>query len=332
MKLRHILIISFIVIFGTLVVADEPSPAKSARQGIFVAVGYGGRRMTSRDGLTWQNVQQWAQKGADDWNNLIGVVYGKGKFVAVGGGGWSLDTQAGHILVSTDGVEWREVKKMQFRVAPILFDGKRFVAGGPNRQLVWSDDGENWSAGAQVELPKELPGWAMWFRKSAACPGTFVFIGNANKDQKTWWCLTTHDGQTVASFAVDLPEVKSVVYGAGKFLLVGPDAVYTSADGQKWNKEPGSPADTFREAIWTGKEFLLNAKQASYTSADGLTWKPQGKPIPCGLLWSDGSLYLGTSWAGKMYSSIDGLTWTKGEQPKPDMGINQIAYGVPETR
>jgi hypothetical protein len=67
--------------------------------GIYVAVGYGGRRMTSRDGQTWENVTQWADKGADDWNNLIGLAYGKGKFVCVGGGGWSRDTQAGHILV-----------------------------------------------------------------------------------------------------------------------------------------------------------------------------------------------------------------------------------------
>src|SRR5436305_12472051 len=82
-----------------------------AADGLYVAVGYGGRRMTSTDGKTWENVQQWADKGADDSNNLMSVAFGKGKFVCVGGGGWTRDTQAGHILLSTDGKEWRAVAK-----------------------------------------------------------------------------------------------------------------------------------------------------------------------------------------------------------------------------
>lgn len=318
---------------SSFAVADEP--IKGARPGIFVAVGYGGRRMISHDGINWEHVQQWADKGADDWNNLISIAYGKGKFVAVGGGGWSRDTQAGHILVSTDGIEWREVKKVQFRISPILFDGSRFVAGAPDHQVLWSDDGENWSPGAKIEVPAGLPAWAMWFRgaavksRTASSAGTYVFCGNANKDQKTWWCLTTHDGQTAASFAADLPEVRRIVFGADKFLIVSTDSLHTSPDGQKWTKIPTAPTDKFRDAIWTGKEFLLNGKDSCYTSPDGLTWTAKGKPSPCGLVWSDGSIYIGTGWPGQMFSSVDGLTWTKGEKPKPEMGVNQIAYGVP---
>jgi hypothetical protein len=314
---------------GTGADADDAPPAKAALPRLFVAVGYGGRRMSSMDGINWENVQQWADKGADDSNKLISVVFGKGKFLAVGGGGWSRETQAGHILVSVDGANWREVKKMPFRVSPILFDGNRFVAGGPDRQLLWSDDGESWIAGAQVELPKEIPKWAFWFRHGASAPGAFVFVGNADKGQKTWWCLTTHDGKTAASFATDLPEVKSVQFGAGKFLLVSADALYTSADGQKWTREETAPADSFRGVVWTGREFFLTGKQSTYTSADGLAWKPFGKPSPCNVLWSDGSLFIGSGWPGQMWHSTDGLKWTKDAQPMPGMGINQIAYGMP---
>ncbi|HWE02972.1 MAG TPA: hypothetical protein VG326_11245 [Tepidisphaeraceae bacterium] len=319
--------LTMIAFFSAVVVGD--TPASSVRPGVFVAVGYGGRRMSSRDGMTWQNVQQWVDKGEDDSNNLISVVFGKGKFVAVGGGGWSRDTQAGHILISTDGAKWREVKKMQFRISPILFDGSRFVAGAPDKQLIYSDDGENWSLGAKVELPKELPGWAFWFRHAAASPGNFVFMGNANKDQKTWWCFTSHDGQTTASFSVDLPPVRSLCFGGGKFLLVSTDALYTSGDGQRWTRGAASPADAFDRVVWTGKEFYLTAKKGTYTSPDGVAWKPLGKPIPCGILWTDGSLFLGSGWPGKMFASTDGIKWEKGEQPMPGLGINQIAYGVP---
>lgn len=311
--------------------AAEPAPAKDARPGLFVAVGYGGRRMSSLDGITWQNVQQWAQKGEDDSNNLISIAYGKGKFVAVGGGGWSRDSQAGHVLVTTDGATWREVKKMPFRIAPIMFEGGRFVAGAPDHQVIWSDDGETWNLGAKIEVSKEIPGWAIWFRRGVAGNGTFVFTGNANKDQKTWWCLTTHDGQSVASFATDLPEVKGLAFGAGKFLLTSTDGVHTSPDGKTWKLEPASPTDKLGNVVWTGKEFFLSGKQGTYTSPDGVSWTPFGtKPIPCNVVWSDGKLFIGTGWPGKMWSSTDGQKWTQGLQPLPPMGVNQIVYGVPQ--
>src|SRR5271165_2966513 len=105
LHLRFLIALPLLALLGFSLdaVADEPAPVKENRPGIFVAVGYGGRRMSSRDGITWQNVLQWADKGADDSNNLISIAFGKGKFVAVGGGGWSRDSQAGHVLVSTDG-------------------------------------------------------------------------------------------------------------------------------------------------------------------------------------------------------------------------------------
>src|SRR4051812_37274961 len=157
----------------SLLVAAVPA---FAAEPLYVAVGYGGRRMTSRDGQTWENVQQWSDKGADDSNNLMSIAYGHGKFVCVGGGGWSRETQAGHILVSTDGRDWREVGKYPFRVNPILFGDGRFIVGGPTRNLLWSLDGETWTDGPKVELPTGFPGYAFWFRRGAAGHGLFVFM------------------------------------------------------------------------------------------------------------------------------------------------------------
>ncbi|MBC7529655.1 MAG: hypothetical protein H7308_19175 [Chthonomonadaceae bacterium] len=54
--------------------------------GIFVAVGYGGRRKSSEDGIRWQNDTKWAADGDDDDNCLFSIVFAQGKFVAVGGG------------------------------------------------------------------------------------------------------------------------------------------------------------------------------------------------------------------------------------------------------
>jgi hypothetical protein len=294
--------------------------------GLYVAVGYGGRRMTSRDGQTWENVQQWADKGADDWNNLIGLAYGKGKFVCVGGGGWSRDTQAGHILVSTDGKDWREVAKYPFRVSPVLFFGDRFVAGGPSKQLLWSVDGEKWNEGETVKLPPELPGWAFWFRSAAAGNGLFVFMGNANKDQKTWWCLTSRDGQKIESLSLTAQGRRGLAFGAGKFIAVEPDGLFASSDAQTWQPVPNPPQDEFKGILWTGKLFLLTGKAQVYSSLDGLAWKPFGKAPPGNIVSAGDTGFIATGWPGKMFFSADGQTWKPTGQPEPPMGINKVVY------
>ena len=165
---------------------DAPVSPKKAPAGIFVAVGYGGRRMSSRDGIHWENVQQWDDRSKDDSNNLCSLVYGKGKFVAVGGGGALKDAPqvGGHILVSSDGAHWRETKTMRFRISPILFAAGRFVAGGPGNQLLWSLDAESWSEGAKFQPPREMRNWNFFFRRGIAGNDTFIFAGNAGPDQK----------------------------------------------------------------------------------------------------------------------------------------------------
>src|SRR6478609_2757018 len=92
---------------------------------LWLAVGYGGRRMISTDGKTWEITAEWAQPGADDSNNLMSAVWARNQFVVVGGGGGG-PTSAGHILVSKDGREWKEVHTDKARVNPVLFGADRF--------------------------------------------------------------------------------------------------------------------------------------------------------------------------------------------------------------
>ncbi len=260
--------------------------------GIFVAVGGGGRRMISRDGQTWTDAQEWSDKWADDSNLLHWVTGGLGKFVASAGGGWSKAAQAGHIVVSTDGKDWREVAKFPNRISPVLFSGDHFVAagGGDGTALRWSLDGEKWEAGATQKdfvasqnaptadgsaLP---PLKGVNFRRGAAGNGVFLFTGDAS--EKTNWQLTTRDGKTIASFARGTPQCGSVAFGAGKFGLAGREGIFTSADARKWQREPGSPADEMWRVEWSGREFFAIGKKAIYRSADGATWTRVTQPEP----------------------------------------------------
>ena len=119
---------------------------------LWLAFGYGGRRMISTDGLKWEITAEWAQPGGDDSNNLMSGVFAQEKFVVVGGGGGG-KTGGGHILVSKDGRDWRETHTDKSRINPIVFGNGRFIVGTssyPSGKLLWSKDAETWTAGAAM--------------------------------------------------------------------------------------------------------------------------------------------------------------------------------------
>ncbi|MFH5802683.1 hypothetical protein [Alienimonas sp. DA493] len=308
-------------------VAPAAEPADAGEQ--WVAVGYGGRRMISEDGKHWTITEEWAVDGKDDSNNLMGIARGQGKYVVVGGGGWSRDTQAGHILVSEDGRTWREVYQAPNRVNPIVFgpnvdENGRFVAGGPNRTLLWSDDGETWHEGAAIPAD-DFPGWAMWFRHGAYGNGTFVFLGEGGKNKEFYWAVNSKDGAE-ARFRRDLPHLKGLAFGAGRFVAVGPGVIAASEDGWNWTTRQRPEADKFSWIVWTGEQFLIGGGTQSYSSADGLAWaphplKPRGK-----LVWSDGARFISTGWPGKMFYSEDGTKWEQAPELTPN-GINKVLRG-----
>jgi len=284
---------------------------------LFVGVGYGGRRVASSDGKKWDITAEWIEKGADDSYNLMGIAYGLGKFVAVGGGGWTKDTQAGHILVSTDGRDWREVHKEPFRVNPIIFGNGRFMVGGPDRTLLWSTDGEKWEKGAQAAADG-FPGWAMWFRNGAHGNGTYVFMGECGAKKEFYWCVASKDG-TALKFRHDLPQLSSLAFGAGHFIAVGKGVMMTSTDGFEWTKtDTIAPVADATKApspwiVWTGSGFICSADKAILTSADGTHWKTESYTIPCRISYADAKAgcYLGASWGGNLWYSHDGKKWEK---------------------
>ena len=287
----------------------------------WVAAGYGGRRMISHDGLKWEITEEWGVDGKDDSNNLISAAYGAGKFVVVGGGGWSRDTQAGHILTSPDGVKWTEVKKLPFRVSPLVYAGKRFIAGGPDRTLWFSDDGTNWTQGGQAKA-EGIPSWALWFRQGAYGNGVYVFMGEAGAKKEFFWCMRTTDG-TKVDFRADLPQLRSLAFGNKLFVAVGNGAIVTSVDGKDWLKQE-RPVDEKLDWIqWTGKQFLAGGGKVTLTSTDGKTWQPSTIRAPGRIVWTDGQRFIASSWPGKMFFSADGKTWQQSTAMTPN-GINAV--------
>lgn len=101
--------------------------------GQLVAVGTGGKILTSSDGREWTA----RDSGTAEW--LVGVAYGAGRFVVVG--------DHGVILVSTNAITWRPaaVSATTQRLNNVVYGLDRFIAVGEAGTIVTSVDGQTWT-------------------------------------------------------------------------------------------------------------------------------------------------------------------------------------------
>jgi hypothetical protein len=324
--MRTLTLITLLVLASTMLGAE----------GTWVAVGYGGRRMISTDGQTWTITAEWSQPGGDDSNNLMSAVYAQEKFVVVGGGGGG-KTGGGHILVSTDGRQWREALKDKSRINPVVFGGGRFVVGTssyPSGKLLWSTDAETWQEGAQIQARG-----LTHFRGGAYGNGRFVLVGNGTQKgadgvgQPIHWAVATTDGAKIVSERTDLPGHGRIVFGGDRFLMLTSHAdadLISSRDGADWSpvavgEDGDGQSEKFRWLVWAGSEFLVGNGNATYRSADGEKWVKTEIVSRASVLWSDGTEFITSSWPGKMGFSLDGKTW-KSAPALTANGINQVIF------
>lgn len=301
-----------------------PAAAEDTK-GVFVAVGYGGRRMSSRDGRTWENDTRWNDVAADDDNVLFNVAFGLGRFVAVGGG-----AVKGRIVTTRDGREWRELPALRGRVATIVFGGGRFIAAH-DAELLWSVDGEKFETGEKHDWKGSVHA-----RRAAWGDGEggsrCVIIGDidlADAGRRVSWRASTADGTRYTSRALDTPPARDLAYGSGHWVVVGPDGLIESShDGQNWQRRTAEPGEDFSRVVWTGKRFLVSGGKAAWSSPDGLKWAKEPRAIPCSLAWArESMLGLGFSWGGNIFATTDFAEWEKLPLP-PGPSFEAVAFGA----
>lgn len=313
-----------LALFTALSLGADPAPAAHPA-GTFVAVGYGGRRLSSRDGQSWENDQSWGGQEGEDEDTLLDVAFGLGRFVAAGGG-----PNRGRLVSTRDGTAWSDLDAPKGRIGTICFGNGRFVAG-QDAGLLHSADGEHFEAGARLEWQGEV-------RPLHCAAGDteagfrFVLIGEidlAAEQKRVSWRAATGDGTAFLHSALDTPPARDIAHGAGRFVVVGPGGlVESSHDGQTWQRHNLGVTDGFTRIVWTGQRFVISGGRLVWTSPDGTTWKAGAARLPTSVVWArEGWLGLGLAWGGQMHCSGDLATWKRVDLP-PGSSLTAIAFGA----
>jgi len=294
---------------------------------LWLAVGYGGRRMISTDGKTWEITAEWQEAGGDDGNNLMSAVWAKNQFVVTGGGGGGKDG-AGHILISKDGREWTETHKDKARINPIVFGAERFVVGTssyPSGKLMWSTDAVKWTEGAKIAAK----GYTH-FRGGAFGNGVFVLTGNGGGSGGTSWAIVTPDGEKLTSERNDLPGQGRIVFGGGHFVMMTGNSnvgLIRSKNGIEWTPITLPEDAKVSWLVNTGATLLVGNSKTAFASTDAIKWSASPMATKGNPLWSDGKRFIGSNWPGKMSWSADGKTWDNANELTAN-GINRVVLGT----
>ncbi len=228
--------------------------------------------------LVSKNGLDWTEYSINIDGFYRGIAYGNGLLVAVGRGSNSL---IGSIIVSDDGITWKEIDLTIPDLINVIFCGDRFLAIGNNGGLLSSEDGEKWDDASDSRYVT---------LNSATCSkDTFVAVGSVkilnSKDAVVWreWILECGDpsscpaatspgwqpGDTVAL------SLESVFFGndtfiAGQIEWQDVPRVFTSKDGVDWEviENVGAP-----ELFTHGVFLRITDDETIETSKDGIAWE-----------------------------------------------------------
>jgi len=282
------------------------------------------------DSWTWRNPLPTA-------NNLYGIAYGNGLFVAVGA--------SGTIITSNDGLNWtlRHLGPSPVSLSGVAYGNGQFVAVGNSvtdgtGAVLTSTDGINWVQHAQGTNNLALKGIAFG-------DGQFVAVGYSSLQTST-------DGVNWVQHYLDTFGRENgywlfgVTFGDGQFVAVGEGAgnagrVVSSPDGVNWTVHgsvlpSASAGSALYGAAYGGGQFVAVgdvdpgiSSAAILTSTDAVNWlkRDPGTQVTgylFGVAYGNG-LFAAVG-GSTILTSQDGVSWK--DSGLLDQGpLFAIAYG-----
>ncbi len=328
----------------------------------FVAVGQAnaGFRpvLTSGDGVNWSVTTALAQLT----NNLLGIAYGAGNFVAVGA--------AGAVARSADGSSWTQQSITRSNhLRGVLFTNSQFVAVGDAGSIFTSPDGNTWTRRTSGTT-RDLVAIAYFSNQYLAVGdfGTLLVSSNAT----TWSSLDAGTDLNLVSGAVggnqlvlggesvlvtsttNLHDWKPRFLGSGatepifrKVLAVDDRIVAFNAGsqtrsttGRDWVAMPANFNTAGNNAYYTngvlitvGTEEIANQTRISYSTNRGEAWTDlsfgsvgqlYGLEYGKGLFVTCGDRPGGTN--APIFTSTNGINWTYRNSGMP-AALWDLAFG-----
>ena len=283
---------------------------------------------THNAGIEWQLIR------GSPVEDLTGVAWRNGRFVAVG--------SHGTILHSRDGDRWEKITHLpasEIGEAGVAWNGKRYVRSSWRLGIIHSTDGTSWE--------KASGDWEGWvdFKDVAWGNGRFVAIG-------WWWEVRRYGGgiaysddgvrwQTQDACCM----FQGVAWGNGRFVAVGlGGTIGYSDDGVLWEKATDSGDGRFNgthlgDVAW-GSDRFVAAGTAGYAqfpfvlhSRDGHDWIGAWADelhgvLPGRILWRDGHFRV-VSWDGVfVFVSVHGIEWKEADNDSEaaDLTSDDVAW------
>lgn len=271
--------VNFPIAIATLSAADQAwleqqAKAEAAGDGLYIAAGHGGHRMSSLDGITWTNHEFW-DKPAHNQNDLKAIAAGNGICVVVGGFSKS------NILSTTDGVEWHRNEFNMGVLSGVVFVEDRFLAFGEGGKVADSSDGMSWKIIGDAKVREHLIAEAQEqgldgplksnIRRWAHAGGLFVGSGDSG------FLITTRDFESWSYPTRIDPQSRLFIESDGNgFVVQGERTIHHSTDGETWTDVSPELDESGKFATLThdGERYLLNDRSGNgWESTDGSEWK-----------------------------------------------------------
>ncbi|WP_080834903.1 cadherin-like beta sandwich domain-containing protein [Cohnella massiliensis] len=258
----------------------------------------------------------WTKPDSGTLNDLRGISFGNGTFVAVGESGW--------IARSGDGVTWTGSPAIDtpFLLNGITFDDDhdKFVLVGYSGLIMTSVDGEAWAN------HQSTSGTAEPLESVAYGNGIYVAVGHEGT------IVSSDDGENWTSRTSNTSEMLyGVAYGNGKFVAVGDGGtILISADGQNWSSRT-SGTDWYLGGIAYGNgRFVaggsLGTTVSSFDMGENWTLGSAGAMSHLfGVSYTNGT-FMAVGRDGTVATSADGTSWRPFPSPAP-VELRSVAYG-----
>jgi hypothetical protein len=234
--------------------------------GVFVITGSAGQISTSPDGITWTS------RTSGTANELFGVTFGEGLFVAVGGG------SPGTVLTSPDGVTWTaRTSNWSFggAIISVNYGNGIFMATGSGGGIITSPDGITWTARTAIfagTIAQDLA-WGN---------GVWVVVGDRQGAGDGKIAYSTDDGVNFTDATTTPPfddkSVFGISFGANMFLAVGDSGrIGRSTDGGvTWQQVTSLGTQILLHSEYSAGQFLISGFEGLLaTSFDGVLFTRQ---------------------------------------------------------